>query len=100
MNGFLNDFPELEGKEDLLYWKIMEDLKDAFPGEWETRTDCQPRLISAIEPVLSLPRTQILLKSLQIPCDLFYSSIDARMIHVDTLALRDPWMPRLALERP
>src|SRR5258708_4926044 len=76
-------FPELP--ERRLYWNVMEDLKDAFPGEWETRTDCQPRLITAIEPIASLPRTQVLLRSFQIPCDVFFSSVDARRIreHMD-----------------
>ena len=72
----MNAFPELPEKR--LYRTVMEDLRDAFPDEWKTRTDRQPRLITAIEPVLSLPRTQMLLKSFQIPCDVFYSALDAR----------------------
>jgi hypothetical protein len=84
----MNGFPELPEKR--LYRTIMEDLKDAFPGELETRTDCQPRLITATERVLSLPKTQTLLKSFQIPCDVFYSVLDARR-HREHADLRDVW---------
>src|SRR6267142_2362323 len=76
----MNAFPELPEKR--LYRTVMEDLKDAFPGELETRTDCQPRLITAIEPILSLQKTRMLLKSFQIPCDVFFDSVDARRIRV------------------
>jgi len=68
----------------------MADLKDAFPSELGSRTDCQPRLISSIEHVLTLPHTQKLLNSLGIPCKVFYNSLEAHRYR-EQADLHDVW---------
>ena len=83
----LDGFPDLP---EQLYQTVMEDLKDAFRSELGSHTDCRPQLIRKIEHVLSLSRTQKLLHSLDIPCNVFYSALEART-YQEQVDLHDVW---------
>src|SRR5438034_10276635 len=68
----LKNFEELRKHENRLLRRILEDLKEAFRGEWETHADGQSRHIADMDwTIIWLPKTEELLNIYSIHCDLF-----------------------------